>query len=107
MHWVINKIAIYCCFLQVQFLLQQYQTAQHTFLEPTPKCCADCLRVRQRVASSCQAFAAWHEAFRTGTHQQLQAAEQGDPDPPMPAPPFELQLPEGVPEEMPPSVDRC
>lgn len=78
------------------------------FLKPPPtECCTDCVRVRQRLAAVCQACAVWYEASSVRASKQLQAVEQGEPVPAMPLPPFEVQLPEGVPEELPPSVDRC
>ncbi len=89
-------------------LHRQYQASHQEPLQPRlNECCSDCLRVRQRLAATCQAAAAWYEACSLRASQQLQVVEQGEPLPELPLPPFELQLPEGVPEEPPPSVDRC
>ncbi|KAL4451754.1 hypothetical protein ABPG75_007416 [Micractinium tetrahymenae] len=91
-----------------QCLQRQFQANQHVFLQPPrSECCNDCLLVRQRVAAACQAAAAWYKAWELITIEQLQVVEQGKPPPAMPVPPFKLRLPEGVPEQLPPSTDRC
>ncbi|KAL4444327.1 hypothetical protein ABPG75_012064 [Micractinium tetrahymenae] len=74
---------------------------------PGHECCADCLQVRQRGAASCEARAAWHEAWELIASSRLEALEQGQPYPPLVLPYLELHLPEGMPEELPPSTDRC
>ncbi|KAL4444300.1 hypothetical protein ABPG75_012037 [Micractinium tetrahymenae] len=86
-------------------LLRHYRdiVLQH----PGQECCADCLRVRQRGAASYEARAAWNEAWELLSIRQLQALEQGQPCPPLILPRLELHLPEGMPEELPPSIDRC
>ncbi|KAL4419500.1 hypothetical protein ABPG77_002286 [Micractinium sp. CCAP 211/92] len=91
-----------------QVIHRQFQAAQLNFLKPPPReCCTDCVGVRQRLAAVCRACAAWYEAASLRASQQLQMVEEGDSEPAMPLPLFELQLPEGVPEELPPSLDRC
>lgn len=76
-------------------------------MHPGKECCADCLRVRQRAAASCDGRAAWNEDWELISTRRLEALEQGHPLPPMTLPYLELQLPEGMPEELPPSLDRC
>ncbi|KAL4451744.1 hypothetical protein ABPG75_007408 [Micractinium tetrahymenae] len=91
-----------------QSLQQEFKASQHMFLQPPPaECCSDVLRVRQRAAATCQAAAAWYKAWEMITIEQLQVVEQGEPAPALPLPPFKLRLPEGVPEQLPPSTDRC
>lgn len=72
-------------------------------------CCRDCSRVHQREVASLHAMAAWYAEWERITTLRLQALEQGQPFPPLTLPYLELQpfLPEGVPEELPPSIDRC
>ena len=72
-------------------------------------CCPDCPRVHQREAASLQAMAAWHEELEQVSTLRLQALEQGRPYPPLTLPCLDLQpfLPEGLPEDFPPSIDRC
>ncbi|KAI7835334.1 hypothetical protein COHA_010764 [Chlorella ohadii] len=72
-------------------------------------CCPDCPRVHRREAASLQAMAAWHEEWEQVCSLRLQALEQGHPYPPLTLPYLELQpfLPEGLPEDFPPSIDRC
>ncbi len=72
-------------------------------------CCPDCPRVQQREAASLQAMAAWHEEWEQVCTLRLQALEQGHPYPPLTLPYLDLQpfLPEGLPEDFPPSIDRC
>ncbi len=65
------------------------------------------LRVRQRCAASCEARAAWFTAWEYITCRRLEALEQGHPHPPLILPHLDLRLPEGLPEELPPSIDRC
>ena len=74
---------------------------------PSHECCHDCARVRQRVAASCRSRAPWFEACAFLSMRRLQALEQGLPYPPEILPRLELHLPEGMPEELPPSIDRC
>lgn len=82
----------------MQVLHHQLQATRHRFLQPPDReCCRDCLRVRQRLAATCGAAAAWYEAFDVVNSQQLQAVMQGKPALVMPVPPYKLQLPEGVP----------
>jgi len=54
-------------------------------------------------------MAAWHEEWEQVCTLRLQALEQGHPYPPVTLPYLELQpfLPEGLPEDFPPSIDRC
>ncbi|KAL4447520.1 hypothetical protein ABPG75_004739 [Micractinium tetrahymenae] len=79
-----------------------------TYLRPPlVECCADCLRVRQRAAASCEGQAAWNEAWELISTRRLEALEQGQPYPPLTLPYLELHLPDGMPEELPPSIDRC
>ena len=65
------------------------------------------VRVRQRAAASCDARAAWIEAWGVVSGLRLEALELGHPPPPLTPPYLELHLPEGLPEELPPSFDRC
>ncbi|KAL4441507.1 hypothetical protein ABPG77_002011 [Micractinium sp. CCAP 211/92] len=65
------------------------------------------MRVRQRCAASCEARVAWFTAWEYITSRRLEALEQGHPYPPLILPHLELQLPDGLPEEPPPSIDRC
>lgn len=74
---------------------------------PVGECCADRMRVRQRCAASCEARAAWFAAWEFISSSRLEALEQGHPYPPLILPRLELHLPEGLPEEPPPSIDRC
>ena len=74
---------------------------------PAHECCAECVLVRHRAAVSCDARAAWHEAWEMISSRRLEALEQGHPLPPLTLPYLELRLPEGMPEELPPSIDRC
>ncbi|KAL4421158.1 hypothetical protein ABPG77_000793 [Micractinium sp. CCAP 211/92] len=92
----------------MQVLQRGLRESHQMFLQP-PKCecCSDCQRVRQRLAASFQSMAAWYECWEHITSQQLQAVRRGEPPPAMPFPHFELQLLPGVPEQLPPSVDRC
>ncbi len=54
-------------------------------------------------------MAAWHEGLEQVSTLRLQALEQGHPYPPLTLPCLDLQpfLPEGLPEDFPPSIDRC
>ena len=72
-------------------------------------CCPDCPRVNRRHAASLQAMAAWHEQWELVLNLWLQALEQGHPYPPLKLPYLEVQpfLPEGLPEDLPPTIDRC
>lgn len=72
-------------------------------------CCRDCPRVRQREAASLQAMAAWQEQWELISSVWLRDLEQGHPYSPLTFPDLELQLylPEGLPEDFPPSIDRC
>ncbi|KAL4420889.1 hypothetical protein ABPG77_001230 [Micractinium sp. CCAP 211/92] len=91
-----------------QVLQRDFRASHLVFSQPPDcKCCSDCLVVRQRLAACCQATAAWYDSWEQITSQQLQAVQRGEPPPALPVPPFELQLPPGVPEQLPPSVDRC
>ncbi|KAL4444303.1 hypothetical protein ABPG75_012040 [Micractinium tetrahymenae] len=74
---------------------------------PGRECCADCLRVREQMAASWEARAAWIDAWELISTRRLEALEQGQPHPPLVLPYLELHLPEGMPEELPPSIDRC
>ncbi len=92
----------------LQVLQRDFRASHLVFSQPPDcKCCSDCLVVRQRLAACCQATAAWYDSWEQITSQQLQAVQRGEPPPALPVPPFELQLPPGVPEQLPPSVDRC
>ncbi|KAL4423334.1 hypothetical protein ABPG77_006129 [Micractinium sp. CCAP 211/92] len=91
-----------------QVLQQSFRASHQLFSQPPDReCCSDCLLVRQRLAASFQATAAYYESWEQITSQQLQAIQRGEPAPAMPVPRFELHLPPGVPEQLPPSVDRC
>ncbi|KAL4424480.1 hypothetical protein ABPG77_006789 [Micractinium sp. CCAP 211/92] len=91
-----------------QVLHRRFRATQLKFQQPPlEECCADCVRVHQRLTAVCQAAAAWFGAASLRANQQLQAVERGEPLPAVPLPPFKLQLPEGVAEELPPSLDRC
>lgn len=72
-------------------------------------CCSDCSHVHQREAASLRAMAAWHEQWELISTLRLQALEQGHPYPPLALPYLDVQpfLPEGLPEDFPPSIDRC
>lgn len=75
---------------------------------PAQECCADSLRVRQRLAASCTARAAWYTAWELITALRLEAVEQGHPYPPLILPHLEVvSLPGGLPVEPEPSIDRC
>lgn len=74
---------------------------------PAEECCADCLLVRKRAAASNDARAAWNEQWEMVSPRRLEALEQGHPLPPLTLPYLELRLAEGVPEELPPSLNRC
>ncbi|PRW44894.1 DNA helicase exodeoxyribonuclease subunit A [Chlorella sorokiniana] len=77
--------------------------------QPDLGCCSDCLRVRLRVVASLRANAAWHEQWAQISTLRLQAWEQGQPAPPLTLPYLDVQphLAEGVPLDLPPSIDRC
>ncbi|KAL4429838.1 hypothetical protein ABPG77_010955 [Micractinium sp. CCAP 211/92] len=91
-----------------QALHERFLGYQHEFLQPLPdECCSDCQRVQQRLAATCQAAAVWFQACSLRAIQQLEVVERGEPLPQLPLPPFELQLPKGVPHDMPPCIDRC
>jgi hypothetical protein len=72
-------------------------------------CCSDCMRVRLRVAASLKARAVWYDEWILISTLRLEALEEGHPYPPLTLPHLEVQphLAEGVPEELPPSIDRC
>ena len=72
-------------------------------------CCTDCVRVALRVVASLHASAAWHEEWVRISILRLQALEQGQPYPPLTLPYVDVRpyLAEGVPEDLPPSIDRC
>ena len=72
-------------------------------------CCGDCPRVRLRMAASLLARAVWHEQWVRISTLRLQALEQGQPYPPLtlPYPEAQPHLAEGVPLDLPPSIDRC
>ena len=72
-------------------------------------CCPDCPRVHQREVASLRAAALWHEQWERVYRLQLEALEQGHPDPPLILPYLDVRpfLPEGMPEDLPPSIDRC
>ena len=96
------------CNLQAKKKLLQ-RNAQQLLQRLDLGCCPDCPRVQQREAASLQAMAAWHEEWEQVCTLRLQALEQGHPYPPLTLPYLELQpfLPEGLPEDFPPSIDRC
>ncbi|PRW56675.1 D-alanyl-D-alanine dipeptidase [Chlorella sorokiniana] len=77
--------------------------------QPDLGCCSDCLRVALRVVASLRANAAWHEEWVRISTLRLQALEQGHPYPSMTPPHLDVQpyLAEGVPLDLPPSIDRC
>lgn len=54
-------------------------------------------------------MAEWYDQWELINTLRLQALEQGHPYPPLTLPRLDLQLhlPEGVPEDLPPSFDRC
>lgn len=73
-------------------------------------CCADCLRVHQRQAATLLAMAAWHHEWEWIDTLRLQALEHGHPPPPLTLPYFQVHpylLPQGLPEQVLPSYDRC
>ena len=87
---------------------QEFRRNEEFLLQhPDLGCCSDCVRVRQRAAATSQAMAAWNEAWQLISTRRLQALEQGQPYPPLTLPYLELHLPEGLPEDLPPSIDRC
>ncbi|PRW56998.1 D-alanyl-D-alanine dipeptidase [Chlorella sorokiniana] len=85
------------------------RSADMMLQQPDSGCCRDCVRVRLRVVASLRANAAWHEEWVRISTLRLQALEQGHPSPPLTLPHLDLQphLAEGVPEDLPPSIDRC
>lgn len=96
--------------LHLQAVKERQRRSVEVMLQrPDLGCCRDCVRVQQRVAASRQAYAVWNEQWEAVSTLRLQALEQGQPYPPLTLPWLEVQpyLPEGVPEELPPSIDRC
>ncbi len=92
----------------LQMLQRDLRASYLAFSQPPNReCCGDCLLVRQRLAACFQATAAWYECLKQITSQQLQAVQRGEPAPALPVPRFELHMPPGVPEQLPPSMDRC
>ncbi|PRW45183.1 hypothetical protein C2E21_6237 [Chlorella sorokiniana] len=77
--------------------------------QPDLRCCSDCLRVRLRVVASMRANAAWYEQWARISTLRLQAVEEGHPAPPLILPYLDVQphLAEGVPLDLPLSIDRC
>ena len=77
--------------------------------QPDLGCCRDCVRVQLRVVASLRANAAWYEEWVQISTLRLQALEQGQPYPPLTLPYLDVRpyLAEGVPEDLPPSIDRC
>ena len=72
-------------------------------------CCRDCPRVHRREAASLRAMAAWYRGWEVISILRLEALEQGHPFPPLTLPYLDVQpfLPEGLPQDFPPSIDRC
>ena len=75
--------------------------------EPASACCPDFVRVHQRMLASLHAGASLLEAWAQQSTVRLQALQEGRPPPPAPPPRLELDLPAGLPQELPPSIDRC
>lgn len=95
-------------YLFVQSSKEKLRRGRDIYLQPpAEECCADCLLVRKRAAASNDARAAWNEQWEMVSSRRLEALEQGHPLPPLTLPYLELRLPEGVPEELPPSLNRC
>ena len=65
--------------------------------------------MNRRHAATLQATAAWYEQWEQVYRMWLQALEQGHPYPPLKLPYLEVQpfLPEGLPDDLPPNIDRC
>lgn len=100
-------MSTHAAFLQFQRPALQ-RNAATLMAHPSSKCCADCMRVQQRCAASCEARAQpWFTAWEYITCRCLEPLEQGHPHPPLILPHLDLRLPEGLPEELPPSIDRC
>jgi len=96
--------------LHLQAKQQQLTRSVDVLLQPpSVECCPDCLRVRQRLLASCQARAAWFEAWALLSTRRLEALEEGRLCPVVSLPCLQLEphLPDGMPEELPPSIERC
>ena len=75
--------------------------------KPARACCPDFVRVHQRMLASYKSRVAMNEALARECTVHLQALQEGRPPPPAPAARFKLHLPAGVPQELPPSIERC
>ncbi len=101
------------CMLQAQQQALQQSVEQWTrSLEaclrcPRLACCPDFERVHQRLLASFKARAALFQGWVRLSAEYLKALQAGQLLPPAPLPRLELQLPAGVSQEVPPSIDRC